>query len=96
MKLNALKMGQKIDVNAAQKQVKAYHSFGDVAEQLVYRGVKLKAKKPGTCFISGKPIKVGDPIVWLPKTGYVALQDEVEDARQRVQQEDQDLKMMGY
>lgn len=94
MKLRTLKMGQKIDVTA-KKQVTA-KSFGSIAEQLVYRGVRLQAKKDGTCFISGKPIKVGDPIVWLPKTGYVALQSEVEDARERVRQEDEDLRMMGY
>jgi acyl-CoA hydrolase len=70
--------------------------FTHIVKQLISRGVCVKAKKDGRCFISDKPVKAGDTIVWLPKTGYVALQTEVEVVRENMRKEDEDLRILGY
>jgi len=56
----------------------------------------MNSKRAGKCFISGKEINVGDAILWLPKTSYAALQSECDAAKDRMNQEDQDLRVMGY
>ena len=72
------------------------HTVTGTIERLVYRGIRMKAKKEGKCFISGKPISIGDEIVWLPKTPIAALRDQVDAAEERARQEDEDLRFMGY
>lgn len=83
----ALKMGEFVLVNA-------YFSGNDM-ERLAH-GIRLKAKREGTCSLSGRPIKIGDPIVWDKRSGRVAHQEEADQLIERTKADDADMRMMGY
>lgn len=87
MKFSSMKLGETV-------KVCGYFSGNDM-ERLAH-GIRLKAKREGTCSLSGRPIKIGDPIVWDKKSGRAAHLDEAEALIDRVRTDDADMRMMGY